>query len=187
MIDIDVGLEVINKRNNVKGVVIKKDEESIFIDIPNTGIKCVTHNNFKKWWEVVNAEETEVEDCTEEKENNYVAPSGEFGIGDKLCDKFISIIKSYEDDTILVFYKTPKHLIVKCNNKIIFDVTICRRKLVVMAHPNSLTPDNMRRVTKLYPKSWNNSLRAKFVFCDVDQTPLMKTIISDGIFYRQNI
>ena len=69
----------------------------------------------------------------------------------------------------------------------IFEVTICRKKLVVMAHPNSLTPDNMRRVTKLYPKEWNNSLRAKFVFQSVDQVPLMKTIISDGIFYRKNI
>lgn len=183
MIDVDIGLEVINKRNNVKGVIIKKDEESIFIDIPNTGIKCVTHNNFKKWWEVVNSAETEIEEPKVEEP----VIEGCVGIGDKLCDKFISILKSYDDNTIITFYKTPKHIIVKCNNKSIFDITICRKKLVVLAHPNSLTPDNMRRVTKLYPKEWNNSLRAKFVFCDVDQTPLMKTIISDGIFYRQNI
>lgn len=183
MIDVDIGLEVVNKRNNVKGVIIKKDEESVFIDIPNTGIKCVTHSNFKRWWEVVNSAETEIEEPKVEEP----VIEGCVGIGDKLCDKFISILKSYDDNTIIPFYKTPKHIVVKCNNKCIFDITVCRKKLVVLAHPNSLTPDNMRRVTKLYPKEWNNSLRAKFVFYDIDQTPLMKTIISDGIFYRQNI
>lgn len=184
MIDVDIGCSVVNKRNHCTGVVVKIDTDSVFIDIPNSGIKCVTISNFNKWWDKQVNDDTEetVQNVKEEPKVNL-----QFGMGDKLFDKFIDIIKSYKDDNILVFYKNPKKIVIRYNNRIIFDVSICRKKLVVMAHPNSLTPDNYRRITKLYPKSWNNSLRAKFVFYDTDQIPLMKTIISDGIFYRQNI
>ena len=52
MIDVDVGLEVINKRNNVKGVVIKKDEESIFIDISNTGFSSNSLSVMATVWSI---------------------------------------------------------------------------------------------------------------------------------------
>jgi hypothetical protein len=37
----------------------------------------------------------------------------------------------------------------------------------------------------VFPKEWGWSLSAKFVFTDITQIPLMKTIIVDGLFYRQ--
>lgn len=183
MIDVDVGMTVINNRNGVKGTVVKKDSESVFIDVPGVGIKTVTIGTFNKWWKP----ENDVDDVENNEEQSTEKVEAKVGLGEELSIKFISIIKSYNDDEIVMFFKNPKKFCVKCMGRNIFEVTVCRKKLVVMAHPNSLTPDNMRRVTKLYPKEWNNSLRAKFVFQSVDQVPLMKTIISDGIFFRKNI
>ena len=187
MIDVDVGMTVINNRNEVKGTIVKMDSESIFIDVPGIGIKTVTIGTFNKWWKLEKDVEDISQDVVDDEELLTKEVEAKAGVGEELSIKFISIIKSYNDDEIVMFFKNPKKFFVKCMGRNIFEVTICRKKLVVMAHPNSLTPDNMRRVTKLYPKEWNNSLRAKFVFQSVDQVPLMKTIISDGIFYRKNI
>lgn len=186
MREVPQGLKVYNRRNLQRGIVVSSDEEIVNIDIENVGIKSFTHNIFDKWWVLepadekpeVNIVETEI-DCKETVPKEYVT-------GEMLIQKFLSIINSYNDDSIVVNFKTDKKCIIRCNDKIIFDITIKRKGLTVLCHPNSLTPNNMRRVTKLYPKEWNVSLRARFTFMSMD-TPLMKSIIADGIFYRKNM
>lgn len=182
-----LGHKVYNKRTLNRGKIVKFDDDAVYIDVDSIGIKCVTWSNYERWWELDIDEQEEVsaetiEDCDTEENVEPVNTS----VID-VYNKFISIVKSYNDEDIMITYKTPTHSIVKCNGKAIFDITICKKKIVVYAHPQSLTPDNMRRVNKLYPKDWNRSLRAKFIFVSTEQSPLMKTIISDGVFYRKNI
>ena len=183
-----IGADVYNKKNlGVKGKIVKVEDELVYIDVGTT-ISCVTKNIFSQFWgyesKPVNESEEEItaETSEEPKEEHEGVP----GIGEDLSIRFINIVKSYDDKAIVVEYKHNNKIVVRYNGSIVFNLDVCRKKLVVYAHPNSLTPDNMRRCTKMYPKEWNKSLRAKFVFYELNQSPLMKSLISDGIYYRKN-
>lgn len=185
MREVPKGIKVYNRRNLQKGVVVSSDEEIVNIDVENVGVKSVTQNVFDKWW-ALEPEDNCTDDNTVIQIKSKEPVAREYITGEILIQKFLSIINSYNDDSIVVNFKTDKRCIIRCNDKIIFDITIKRKGLSVLCHPNSLTPDNLRRVTKLYPKDWHVSLRARFNFMSMD-TPLMKSIIADGIFYRKNM
>jgi hypothetical protein len=71
------------------------------------------------------------------------------------------------------------------NGRNIFEITVCKRRLVVMAHPKSLSPENVKRVSKQYPKEFGWPLSSKFVFTDEGEQPFMKSVIMDGLYFRQ--
>ena len=123
---------------------------------------------------------------SEEDENKKVLPAGAPGIGDQLRDKFLSLVKEQANQHLDTTYDEKNHRdIIKYNGRNVFECTTAKRRFNVLCHPKSLTPDNLKRVTEMFPKEWGWSLNAKFVFTDINQWPLMKTIIVDGLFYRQ--
>ena len=133
-------------------------------------------------------EETTSESIKEKKESKVVPEDqkGAVGVGSALCNLFIATVKSSANqDLEITGTKDKRNVVVKYNGRNVFEITVCRRRLVVMCHPKSLAPANVAQVIKQYPKEFGWPLSAKFVFTDDSQLPLMRSIINDGLFYRQ--
>ena len=111
---------------------------------------------------------------------------GAVGVGSALCNLFLKTVKNSANQDLEVTGTADKRcVVVKYNGRNVFEMTVCKRRLVVMCHPKSLCATNMYQVTKLYPKEFGWPLSAKFVFTDDAQLPLMRSIINDGLYYRQ--
>lgn len=198
-----VGKKVFCKRNGATGVVTIKDGQTITIDI-NGEEKSYTHGTFNRWWTVIPEEQNEItqpiiterpeteevieEIETEEKQKRKIYPSGETGIGVQLRDKFVDLVKNLDIDEVTIFHNEQNHTdVIKFKGVNVFECSYASRRFNVLAHPESLSPINRKKVTKMHPKEWGWSLRAKFVFTELTQWPLMQSIISDGLFYRREV
>lgn len=187
-----VGAKVQCTRDGVFGEVVEQDSLTMTIDIGSKK-KAITHNTFKRWWKVISEpevkpKEKERKPLDDSKVDSWGRPAGEYGVGLTLRDKFISLVKDYEDqDNILIFHDDKKKQdIIRYKGKIIFDCTYADRRFNVMTRYESLTPMNKSKVAKLCPKDWSWTLRAKFIFIEMTQWPLMKSIITDAFFYENN-
>lgn len=192
-----VNLEVFNKRNGTIGTVVSQDETTILIK-SGDAIKAVTENTFLRWYTIVpqdkpaekeTIKEPEKEEKKEKKktdEKDKSLPAGPPGVGELLREKFLFLVKEQANQDLDITYDEKNNRdIIKYNGWNVFECTTAKRRFNVLCHPKSLTPDNFKRADKVFPKEWGWSLRAKFVFTDITQIPLMKTIIVDGLFYRQ--
>ena len=192
-----VNLEVFNKKNGTIGTVVGQDDTTILIKTGDA-IKAVTENTFLRWYTIVpqdkpaeeeTIKEPEKEEKKEKKkidEKDKSLPAGPPGVGELLREKFLSLVKEQANQHLDITYDEKNNRdIIKYNGWNVFECTTAKRRFTVLCHPKSLTPDNLKRADKVFPKEWGWSLRAKFVFTDITQTPLMKTIIVDGLFYRQ--
>ena len=188
-----VGREVYDKRAGVMGKVLKEDGLSLVIEFSTpdgTTTKTITPSTFTRWYRLMDPdpEETTSESIKEKKESKVVPEDqkGAVGVGSALCNLFIATVKSSANqDLEITGTKDKRNVVVKYNGRNVFEITVCRRRLVVMCHPKSLAPANVAQVIKQYPKEFGWPLSAKFVFTDDSQLPLMRSIINDGLFYRQ--
>ena len=202
-----MGKSVYNKRTGLMGNVVGEDGLTLMIDTQGI-IKSVTRGTFTRWFTVVEDDPKE-ETVSKEPESAPVdespktdevtdsppspaakaprnTPSGEKGVGEALCEKFLYLLKDMANqDLDITFKQEGKYIVVKYNGKNVFELSVANRRLSVFSHPNSLTPTNKSLVTKMFPKEGGWFLRAKFVFTSLDEVPLMKSIITDGLFYRQ--
>ena len=188
-----VGREVYDKRAGIMGKVLKEDGLSLVIEFSTaegTTTKTITPSTFKRWYRLLDpdpAEETP--DPVEEKKERGPVPEdqkGAVGAGSALCNLFLDTVKeAANQDLDITGTKDKRSVVVKYNGRNVFEITVCKRRLVVMCHPKSLAPTNVAQVTKQYPKEFGWPLSAKFVFTDDAQLPLMRSIINDGLFYRQ--
>lgn len=184
MISSRVGREVYCKRNGTRGTIVSDSAGVIIVETEGVN-KTITESTFKRWYTFVPQENT-----NEPKDETSVSeaaekPAGEVGVGLTLRNKFIDVIKACANQQ-LDFTYDPKNKrdIVKYNGKNVFECTIARRRFTVLCHPKALTPDNLKRADRIFPKEWGWSLSAKFVFTDLSQLPLMKAIITDSLFFR---
>lgn len=202
-----VGREVYDKRAGVMGRVVKEDSLSLVISFSTADgdiKKTITPSTFKRWYKLldpepkeetspVEGEATPVPESKEEapKKSRRSVPEeqkGPVGVGSALSNIFVDIVKeSANQDLDIVGTKDKRNLVIKYNGRNVFEITVCKRRLVVMTHPKSLSAVNMRQVAKQYPDSFGWPLSAKFVFTDDSQVPLMRSIINDGLYYRQII
>lgn len=190
-----VGREVYDKRAGLMGKVLKEDGLSLVIEFstPNvTATKTITPATFKRWYRLLDPEPAdEKPKVLDSKQVRGPIPEehkGAVGAGPALCSLFIATVKSSANQDIeITGTKDKRNVIVKYNGKNVFEITVCKRRLVVMCHPDSLAPSNVSQMVKEYPKEFGWSLRAKFVFTDDAQLPLMRSIINDGLYYRQII
>ena len=188
-----VGREVYDKRAGVMGRVLKEDGLSLVIEFSIDGetiTKTITPATFRRWYRLLDEEPVEeVEPSEDQKKERGSVPEdhkGAVGAGSALCTLFLSTVKqSANQDLDITGTKDKRAVVVKYNGKNVFELTVCKRRLVVMCHPKSLAPANVAQVTKQYPKEFGWPLSAKFVFTDDAQLPLMRSIINDGLFYRQ--
>ena len=188
-----VGREVYDKRAGVMGKVLKEDGLSLVIEFSTaegTTTKTITPATFKRWYRLLDPEpEEETPAPVEEKQERGPVPEdqkGAVGVGGVLCNLFLNTIKtSANQDLEITGTKDKRSVVVKYNGRNVFEITVCKRRLVVMCHPKSLAPANVAQVTKQYPKEFGWPLSAKFVFTDDAQLPLMRSIINDGLYYRQ--
>ena len=193
-----VGKKVFCKRNGATGTVTIKDGQTITIDI-NGEAKSYTHATFNRWWTVVPEEqegepveikvtevEEQVEEVLDEKVKRTIYPSGGVGVGVQLRDKFMDLVRNLDIDEVTIFHNEKNRTdVVKFKGVNVFECSYASRRFNVLTHPDSLSPINRKKVTKMHPKEWGWSLRAKFVFTELTQWPLMQSIISDGLFYRR--
>lgn len=188
-----VGREVYDKRAGIMGKVLKEDGLSLVIEFSTaegTTTKTITPATFKRWYRLLDPEPAEDAPAPEEdkKERGAVPEDqkGAVGVGSALCNLFVATVKSSANqDLEITGTKDKRNVVIKYNGRNVFEITVCKRRLVVMCHPKSLAAANMYQVTKLYPKEFGWPLSAKFVFTDDAQLPLMRSIINDGLFYRQ--
>jgi hypothetical protein len=191
-----VGREVYDKRAGMMGKVLKEDGLSLVIEFSTpdgTTTKTITPSTFKRWYRLLDPEPAE-ENVPEaqEQETKEVRGSvpeehkGAVGAGSALCKLFLATVRSSANqDLEITGTKDKRNVVVKYNGKNVFEITVCKRRLVVMCHPKSLAPSNVAQLAKQYPKEFGWALRAKFVFTDDAQLPLMRSIINDGLYYRQ--
>ena len=198
-----VNLEVFCKRNGTRGIVVAEDKD--IITIQTNGVnKAVTENTFKRWYTIVpqdvyesgaTVEDTQLEsnsvveadetDSTQETPNK-LNPAGEVGAGIELRNKFLEIVKQGANDGLDFTYDEKNRKdIVKYNGKNVFECTTARRRFNVLCHQKALTPDNLKRAHKVFPKEWSWVLNVKFVFTDLSQVPLMRSIVTDSLYYRR--
>ena len=191
-----VGREVYDKRAGVMGKVLKEDGLSLVIEfstVDGTTTKTITPSTFKRWYRLLDPEPAAEETPTPVEEKNERGPvpedqKGAVGAGSALCNLFLQTVKeAANQDLEITGTKDKRAVVVKYNGKNVFEITVCKRRLVVMCHPNSLSPSNVPKVTKQYPKEFGWPLSAKFVFTDDSQLPLIRSIINDGLYYRQII
>lgn len=191
-----VGREVYDKRAGLMGTVLKEDSLSLVIEFstPDGAVtKTITPSTFKRWYRLLDAEpETPEQEATQEEAPKFSRRSipeehkGAVGAGSALCNMFVEVVKSTANQDIdITGTKDKRNLVIKYNGRNVFEITVCKRRLVVLCHPKSLSPTNVRQVTKQYPKEFGWPLSSKFVFTDDAQLPLMRSIINDGLFYRQ--
>lgn len=188
-----VGREVYDKRAGIMGKVLKEDGLSLVIEFSTTEgttTKTITPATFKRWYRLLDPESTEETPTpVEEKKERGAVPEdqkGAVGVGSALCNLFITTVKgAANQDLEITGTKDKRNVVVKYNGRNVFEITVCKRRLVVMCHPKSLAPANVSQVTKQYPKEFGWPLSAKFVFTDDAQLPLMRSIINDGLYYRQ--
>ena len=207
-----VNLEVFCKRNGTHGIVVAESNGTLTIQTNGVN-KVVTEGTFKRWYTIVpqdkpednpmmpmpgtedpdwgkkhwgsDSDESETSGEPEEK-SKRVNPSGEVGVGLELRNKFIEIVKSSANQSLDFTYdKKNNRDIIKYNGRNVFECTTARRRFNVLCHAKALTPDNIKRADKVYPKEWGWVLNVKFVFTDMSQVPLMRSIITDSLFYRQ--
>lgn len=196
-----VGREVYDKRAGVMGRVVKEDSLSLVISFstPNGDIKkTITPATFKRWYKLLD-EEPEHQQVEEPADAEGAQPKksrrsvtvpeqhkGPVGVGSALCNVFVELVKdAANQDLEITGTKDKRNLVIKYNGRNVFEITVCKRRLVVMAHPKSLSAVNMRQVAKQYPDSFGWPLSAKFIFTDDSQVPLMRSIINDGLYHRQ--
>lgn len=205
-----VGREVYDKRAGVMGRVLKEDGLSLVIEFSTTEgttTKTITPATFKRWYRLLDPTPVEEEietapapdiqnesvhpEDTSDEEKKVRGPvpeehKGAVGAGSALCNLFVQTVKgAANQDLEITGTKDKRNVVVKYNGKNVFELTVCKRRLVVMCHSKSLAPANVAQVTKQYPKEFGWPLSAKFVFVDDAQLPLMRSIINDGLFYRQ--
>lgn len=190
-----VGREVYDKRAGVMGRVLREDGLSLVIEFSTpegTKTKTITPSTFKRWYRLVDPEPVEETPAPveETKERGPVPEEqkGAVGAGSALCNLFLDTVKgAANQDLEVTGTKDKRSVVVKYNGKNVFEITVCKRRLVVVCHPKSLAPANVAQITKQYPKEFGWSLSSKFVFTDDAQLPLMRSIINDGLYYRQII
>ena len=187
-----VGREVYDKRAGIMGKVLKEDGLSLVIEFSTAEgatTRTITPATFKRWYRLLDPEPAEEPAPVEEKKEARPVPEdqkGAVGVGSALCNLFIATVKtSANQDLDITGTKDKRSVVVKYNGRNVFEITVCKRRLVVMCHPKSLAPANVAQVVKQYPKEFGWPLSAKFVFTDDAQLPLMRSIINDGLFYRQ--
>lgn len=196
-----VGREVYDKRAGVMGRVVKEDSLSLVISFstPDGDIKkTITPATFKRWYKLLDEEPepqqveepADAEGAQPKKSRRSVAVpeqhKGPVGVGSALCNVFVELVKdAANQDLEITGTKDKRNLVIKYNGRNVFEITVCKRRLVVMAHPKSLSAVNMRQVAKQYPDSFGWPLSAKFIFTDDSQVPLMRSIINDGLYHRQ--
>lgn len=188
-----VGREVYDKRAGVMGKVLKEDGLSLVIEFSTpdgTTTKTITPSTFKRWYRLLDPEPAEETPAPgEEKKERGAVPEeqkGAVGVGNALCNLFLTTVKeAANQDLDITGTKDKRAVVVKYNGRNVFEITVCKRRLVVMCHPKSLAPANVAQVTKQYPKEFGWPLSAKFVFTDDAQLPLMRSIINDGLYFRQ--
>lgn len=117
-------------------------------------------------------------------------PVGEKGVGEKLATEFKKILETLANQDL--DYKTtkdPRALVVRYNGHNVFEMTICQRRLHIMCHKKSLSPDNLKRATKEVPDSfgWPLSVQYTFIESTEESRALMKCIATDGLYYRQKV
>lgn len=191
-----VGREVYDKRAGLMGTVLKEDSLSLVIEFstPDGAVtKTITPSTFKRWYRLLDKEPEAPEQNTQQEEapksSRRSIPEehkGAVGAGSALCNMFVEVVKSSANQDIdITGTKDKRNLVIKYNGRNVFEITVCKRRLVVLCHPKSLSPANVRQVVKQYPKEFGWPLSSKFVFTDDAQLPLMRSIINDGLFYRQ--
>lgn len=200
-----VNLEVFCKRDGTRGIVVGENKDVIVIQ--TSGInKTITESTFKRWYTIVpqdkpedapsapapNAEDLNFEQNYNENESalsgksKSIIPSGEAGVGLELRAKFISMVKTSANQSLDFTYDEKNcRDIIKYNGKNVFECTTARRRFNVLCHHKALTSYNLKRANKIYPKDWEWPLNVKFVFTDLSQTPLMRSVITDSLYYRQ--
>lgn len=196
-----VNMEVFCKRNGTRGIVVAESNGTLTIETNGVN-KVVTEGTFKRWYTIVpqdnvedevdnsaECEETSIEpegDVVSEEKSRRINPSGEVGVGLEIRNKFMEIVKAQANQNLDFTYDEKNNKdIIKYNGKNVFECTTARRRFNVLCHSKALTPDNIKRANRVFPKEWGWVLNVKFVFTDMNQVPLMRSVVTDSLFYRQ--
>lgn len=203
-----VGRTVYDKKRGLMGRVIKEDGLQITIEFDDGELKqskAVSPNTFKRWYRLLDEEpDTEPETDSEQApggcetnaddgasaavKKEYKFPAGEPGVGTELATYFRSTIQEYANqDLLFTSAGGGRIVVVKYNGRNVFEVTVCKRRINVLCHKKSLSPDNLARATKVFPDDYGWPLSVQFTFTKLDESSraLIQCIVTDGLYYRQ--
>lgn len=182
-----VGEEVYDARRRRVAKVVKED--GFYITVlygttpEDTEYRKVTSVYFQKHFRIIHKEG---EDPKQRHRRRVLLPEGEAGVGPELFSIFCTIVKELANqDLQFTTTKDNKFHVIWYNGYNIFRILIRPRHICVYCHTMSLCPANKARVTRQYPREHRHALGSIFVFTSEAQVPLMRSVITDGLFYRQ--
>lgn len=199
-----VGREVYNFRLGLMGLVVKEDGSNIVVEYKhkgNTTVATTSSHLFNRNFIFVDEEGKEKpktkildNDVKERvfKTTKLPYPKGEPGCGEKMYLKLKYYIQSLANQDIKFVNdskqrKQKEHYFIKYNGYNILEVSVFSTCMVVKAHPKALSTEVRKNCHKEYEKSTNWVLRSEFVFYDELQSALLKSLVSDSLYYRQVI
>lgn len=182
-----IGKSVFNRTTGLMGEIVASDGVTVTVEC-NGVVKAYLRNSFKSMFRVIESEEDSVgtDKKVDGRKNPRPNPKGEPDVGQEILSKFLANLKNMANQNLDISFKRDgKYMIVLYNGYRIFEVAIANRRISVFAHPRSLSPLNASLANRIFPKEGGRHLRAKFVFTSPDEVPLMKSLITDGLYYRQ--
>lgn len=192
-----VGREVYDKKRGLMGRVVKEDGLQITVQFDDGEIrvtKAVTPQTFKRWYRLLDPELEEDVGPVQESQPKVSDgaglkfPSGAPGVGKQIVEFFRHELgECANQDLEFCVTKDGRVVVVKYNGHNVFEITVCKRRLNVLCHKKSLSPDNLARSTKVYPDSFGWPLSVQYTFTELDGSTkaLIRCIITDGLYYRQ--
>lgn len=189
-----VGREVFDKKNGIPGVVAREDGLCLVIrffdEDGNADFKYVSAKRFRDTFRFTDGEYNLADKLFSKKLVGDLAPKerpkGAVGCGPALYNTFEHYLKDYANqDLSITFDKSRRYVTVKYNGFNIFKIYIARRSLSVICNEKSLTPKNKRYCYKF--KNRRATEGVEFVFTKGTESPLMRSIITDGLYHRQII
>lgn len=182
-----VGKEVICTQDGRMGVVTREDGFKMYITFrgtPETAeTKIISSSTFDRHYKVIEDGEPLPR---EKKQRRAPFPKGKPGAGNRLFNVFMTYVKQCANQDLEVFTSNDRnYTIVKYNEHNVFQLRTASRWLTVYCNPKSLCASNKARIVSTYPQNFRRALTARFTFADDSDLPLMRSIIVDGLFYRQ--
>lgn len=191
-----VGREVFDKVRGLTGTVVREDGLSLVIlfILPDGSSekKIVTPGIFRTNYRLTENRHTLADlfyaPKFEQDRVNTRTIQGEKGIGPYLWNEFNQILKLYANQNLDIHVsKDSRHVTIIYNSKVAFRVVVSSRRLTVTCNIKALSPISRKFC---YVKNEHNATMATygmFVFTKRSDSPVMRAVIVDGLFYCQII
>lgn len=180
-----IGGTYVHNKHFYKVTLMSYDGMTAVVKHEDDSIKTLKAIYFNQIFTLLPQKDVDVDKVVDERKRRKQR-QGEVGIGEVLFNRFISLLEEIAPVNLdMNFNKERTEAVIKYNGYQVFNCKVTRRRFIVRCHPNSLSPNSMKHVEYQYGKEQGWVLSSRFVFTEMDEIPLMQSILVDGLHYRR--